>query len=100
MDKAVSVLVFLGGISAILFIVGIFIFITREGMGFVLGSMDFREFFFTTAWRPTSKTPAYGILALIAGTASVTGLAMVVSVPFSLGAAIFIGRRPKPCRSG
>ena len=31
------------------------------------------------------------MLALIAGTASVTGLAMVVSVPFSLGAAIFIG---------
>jgi phosphate transport system permease protein len=33
----------------------------------------------------------YGVLGLIAGTASVTGLAMVVSVPFSLGAAIFIG---------
>ena len=33
----------------------------------------------------------FGILALMAGTASVTGLAMLVSVPFSLGAAIFIG---------
>jgi phosphate transport system permease protein len=90
-DKAVSVLVFLGGISAILFIVGIFVFITREGMGFVFGSMNVREFFTSPAWRPTSRNPTYGILALMAGTASVTGLAMVVSVPFSLGAAIFIG---------
>ena len=90
-DKAVAVLVFLGGISAILFIVGIFVFITREGMGFVVGSMNVKEFLTSPAWRPTSRNPTYGILALIAGTASVTGLAMLVSVPFSLGAAVFIG---------
>ena len=90
-DKAVTVLVFVGGISAILFIAGIFVFITREGMGFVLHGFKFSEFFGSTAWRPTSDTnPTYGALALIVGTASVTGLAMVVSVPFSLGAAIYI----------
>jgi phosphate transport system permease protein len=50
------------------------------------------EFFGSPNWRPTSETrPTYGALALIAGTASVTGLAMLVSVPFSLGAAIFVG---------
>jgi phosphate transport system permease protein len=91
-DRAVSVLVFVGGISAIVFIIGIFVFVTREGMGFLAGTMDAREFFGSPAWRPTSeRNPTYGILALMAGTASVTGLAMVVSVPFSLGAAIFIG---------
>ena len=91
-DRAVSVLVFVGGISAIVFIIGIFVFVTREGMGFITGTMDAGEFFGSPAWRPTSeRNPTYGILALMAGTASVTGLAMVVSVPFSLGAAIFIG---------
>ena len=91
-DRGVAALVFVGGISAIVFIVGIFVFITKEGLGFLFGAFDFREFFFSPAWRPTSLTnPTYGALALIAGTASVTGLAMVVSVPFSLGAAIFIG---------
>ena len=41
---------------------------------------------------PTSlSNPTFGALALILGTASVTGLAMVVAVPFSLGAAIYIG---------
>ena len=91
-DKAIAFLVFVGGISAVIFIIGIFVFITKEGLGFISGPLDVREFFGSPAWRPTSlREPTYGALALIAGTASVTGLAMVVSVPFSLGAAIFIG---------
>ncbi len=90
-DKAVSALVFVGGISAILFIVGIFVFITREGVGFLTGAFDFAEFFGSPNWRPTSDSnPTYGALALIAGTAAVTGLAVLLSVPFSLGAAIYI----------
>lgn len=90
-DKAVAALVFIGGISAILFIIGIFVFITREGLGFITGTLDLGTFFTSPRWRPTSEhNPTYGALALIAGTASVTGLAMVVSVPFSLGAAIYI----------
>lgn len=89
-DKVVTVLVFVGGVSAILFIVGIFVFVTREGAGFVFDRFDFGEFFGSQAWRPTSNNPTYGALALIAGTASVTGLAMLVSVPFSVGAAVYI----------
>ncbi len=89
-DKAVAVLVFIGGISAILFILGIFVFVAREGLGFLLDGFDAKEFFTSPKWRPTSHDPTYGALALIAGTASVTGLAMVVSVPFSLGAALYI----------
>ena len=92
LDKLVQVLVFLGGISAILFIIGIFVFITVEGFDFLTGRFDFVEFFTSPWWEPTDDDePTYGILALIAGTASVTGLAMLVAIPFSLGAAIFIG---------
>ena len=91
-DKAVTFLVFMGGISAIIFIIGIFVFITKEGVGFIAGPLNVREFLGSVTWRPTStQNPRYGVLGLIVGTASVTGLAMVVSVPFSLGAAIFIG---------
>jgi phosphate transport system permease protein len=90
-DKAVQILVFIGGISAIVFIIGIFVFISMEGFGFLVGDFNFREFFFSPNWRPTSENKeTFGILALIAGTASVTGLAMLVAIPFSLGAAIFI----------
>ncbi len=91
-DKVVQVLVFVGGISAIIFIIGIFVFITREGIGFIFSSWDPIEFFTSPRWAPTSShNPTYGALALILGTASVTGLAMIVAVPFSLGAAIYIG---------
>ncbi len=90
-DKLVQILVFLGGISAIVLIIGIFAFITHEGFGFIADTLDLGEFFGSTKWRPTSELkPTYGILALIAGTASVTGLAMIVAIPFSLGAAIYI----------
>jgi len=87
-DKLVQVLVFIGGISAIIFVVGIFAFITKEGFGFILDRFDFMEFFTSPYWYPAEEEdPEYGILALIAGTASVTGLAMLVAIPFSLGAA-------------
>ena len=95
-DKAVAVLVFVGGVSAILFILGIFAFVTREGIGFLSNGFEFTEFFTSPKWRPTSDNhPTFGILALIAGTASVTGLAMAVSVPFSLGAALYISEFAK-----
>ena len=90
-DKAVAGFVFVGGVSAIVFIVGIFVFITREGLGFVAGGLDIKEFLLSQAWRPTSDSnPTYGALALIVGTASVTGFAVLMAVPFSLGAAVYV----------
>jgi len=91
-DKLLQFLVFIGGISAIILIIGIFTFVTIEGFGFLLEGFSFQEFFLSEWWEPTDDDePTYGILALIAGTASVTGLAMIVAIPFSLGAAVFIG---------
>lgn len=90
-DKGIQALVFLGGISAIIFVVGIFAFVTLQGFGFLLEDFSFSEFFLSPWWEPTDDDPTYGILALMAGTASVTGLAMLVAIPFSLGAAIYIG---------
>jgi phosphate transport system permease protein len=96
-DKVVQILVFIGGISAIILIVGIFVFIMREGVSFIVQSMDVKEFFLSPLWRPTSENnPTYGTLALIAGTASVTGFAVLAAVPFSLGAAIYIAEFASP----
>ncbi len=91
-DKASQVVIFIGGISAIIFVLGIFVFITKEGLSFMVSRFDIVEFFTSPRWRPTSSSnPTYGALALIVGTASVTGTAMIVAIPFSLGAAIYIG---------
>lgn len=90
-DKCAQVLIFAGGVSAIVLVAGIFVFVAKEGLAFVFGALDVGEFFASIAWRPTSNNPTYGALALIVGTASVTGLAMLFSVPLALGAAVYIG---------
>ena len=90
-DRAAQIVILTGGLSAIVFVAAIFVFVTKEGLDFVFGALSLGEFFTSIAWRPTSSNPTYGALALIAGTASVTGLAMLVSVPLSLGAAVYIG---------
>mgnify|MGYP002635120983 FL=1 len=91
-DRAVQILMFVGGISAIVFIIGIFVFISKEGFSFTFGRFDIVEFFTSMNWRPTSESrETYGAFALIVGTASITGMAMLIAIPFSLGAAIYIG---------
>ena len=66
-DKLVQALIFIGGISAIIFVVGIFVFITKEVLGFILDRFDFVEFFTSEYWYPAEEEdPEYGILAMIA----------------------------------
>jgi phosphate transport system permease protein len=84
-------LIRISGISAILFVFGIFFFVFKEGAGFLVTKWKPVEFFTSTEWYPTSlSNKRYGILAIIAGSASVTLLAMLIAIPFSLGAAVFI----------
>lgn len=79
------------GWSAIFFVFAIFFFVFREGAPFLFGKLDLVEFFTSINWRPDSRIrPQYGVLALIAGTMSVTLLAALLSVPAGLGAAIFV----------
>jgi phosphate transport system permease protein len=90
-ERAIEVLIRLCGISAILFVFGIFFFVFREGSQLLFHGFNFREFFFSQEWYPSSQSHVrYGALALLAGTASVTLLAMALAVPFGIGAAIFI----------
>src|SRR5688572_24501612 len=89
-EKAIEFLIRLCGISAIIFVFAIFFFVFREGAP-VLHKLDLKEFLFTPYWYPTSLgSSRYGVSALILGTLSVTVLAMVIAVPFGLGAAIFV----------
>lgn len=85
------------GISAIIFVFGIFFFVFREGSDLLFRGFDLVEFLTSPQWYPDSVGhKRYGALALIAGTASVTLLAMAIAVPFGLGAAIFISEFCSP----
>jgi phosphate transport system permease protein len=99
-ERTMISLITLCGISAIIFVFGIFYFIFREGASFLGDGFDFKGFFLSKAWYPTSESnPRFGILALISGSASVTMLAIVFAVPFGLGTAVYIsdfcGKRTK-----
>ena len=85
------------GWSAILFVFAIFFFVFREGSAMLFGGLDLKEFFTSPNWRPDSVVrPQYGILALLIGTISVTGLAMLIAVPLGLGAAVYVAEFASP----
>jgi phosphate transport system permease protein len=90
-EPLVEWLIRLCGWSAIGFVLAIFLFVFREGAPALFGQLDLTEFFTSPNWRPDSIIrPQFGILALLAGTISVTALAMAIAVPVGFGAAFFI----------
>ena len=90
-ERVIVGLIYLSGVSAIIFVFAIFYFVFREGYPFLRDCFSFKDFFLSEEWYPTSETnKRYGILAMMAGTLSVTIVAMMISVPFGMGAAIFI----------
>lgn len=97
-EKALEAVIRLSGVSAIVFVAAIFFFVLREAAP-VLFSEGFslKQFLFSTEWYPTSATNVrYGTFALTVGTVSVTALAMVLAVPFGLGAAIYLSEFCSP----
>ncbi len=90
-DKFFHGVMFICGVSAIVFVVSIFLFVLKEGLGFILLDLNVQEFFFSATLRPVSVNHStYGILAMVAGPGAVTVLAMMICLPLSIGAAIFI----------
>ena len=89
-ERALELLIKLCGISAIIFVFGIFFFVFREGAP-ALAHLNLWHFLSSPDWDPSSGNGAkFGIGALLIGTLSVTVLAMVIAVPFGLGAAVFV----------
>jgi phosphate transport system permease protein len=97
-ESLVEWLIRLCGVSAIIFVFGIFYFVFREGVGLLWGGrFSVVQFLTSIEWYPTSQSHVrYGALALIAGTFSVTLLAMAIAVPFGVGAAIYVSEFSGP----
>ncbi|MDZ4341756.1 MAG: phosphate ABC transporter permease subunit PstC [Candidatus Binatia bacterium] len=91
LEPVIEWIIRLCGFSAIFFVFAIFLFVFISGADFILHRLDVGEFLLSTEWYPSSiANKRYGTLALFAGTVSVTALAMLIAVPFGLGAAVFI----------
>ena len=91
MEPVVEWVIRLCGWSAILFVFAIFFFVFRVAAPTLFGDLNLVEFFTSPNWQPASDVrPQYGILALLIGTLSVTGLALLLAMPVGLGAAVYI----------
>lgn len=89
-EKSVPKLLMLAATLSILTTFGIVFTLIFETFEF-FQRIPLTDFLFGTQWLPFSgKEPLYGVLPLIAGTLKVTLLAVIVAVPFGLGAAIYL----------
>jgi phosphate transport system permease protein len=92
LEKPIELAIRLSGWSSIIGIVAIFVFIFKEAAPMV-PKLDWVHFFTSPRWIPnpaSGNEASYGALALIAGTFTTTGLALLLAVPIGLGAAVYI----------
>ena len=89
-EKLVPIALFLAATISVLTTFGIVFTLIFETIEFFT-RISVTDYLFGTEWLPFSgKEPLYGILPLILGTFKVTFIAILVAVPFGLGAAIYL----------
>lgn len=91
-EKPTEWLIRLCGWSSIIGIGAIFLFIFREAAPMV-PKLDWIHFFTSSRWIPNpaaGNEASFGALALLVGTFTTTGIALLVAVPVGLGAAVYI----------
>ncbi len=83
------------GASGIIVLTLILLFLIMEGLP-VFDTVSVRAFLFGTMWYPTHYPPDFGILALIAGSASVVVLSSLLAIPLGIGSAIYLAEIAHP----
>jgi len=87
---------FCAGISAVLILLAIFIYLFTIGIH-SFSQISFSEFFFGRLWNPSSyDAPKWGILSLFAGTLMVTFGSLLIAVPLGLAGAIYLAEIASP----
>jgi phosphate ABC transporter, permease protein PstC len=92
-ENGIKGLLFLAAIFGVIVIFSILIFLILEANPL---PTDIWSFLSGSKWNPSGEPPIYGMLPLIVGTLLVTLGAMLIAVPLSLGAAIFISEMATP----
>jgi phosphate transport system permease protein len=94
-EKAIHGLLAACGVLSVLTTTAIVVSLIGPTIGFFeIVSAD--EFFFTTDWTPQFEPPSFGVLAIVAGTLSVTLWAMVFAIPIGLGVAVYLSEYASP----
>lgn len=88
-EKAIESLLYLSGVTAVIILFLICIFLFRDGIALFHG-YPFLDFLIGTKWYPTSQPHQFGLLPLLFGSMIVTFGAIVVSVPLGIAVAVYI----------
>jgi phosphate transport system permease protein len=77
------------GFACIVVLFLIMLFLFREGLP-IFREISVSDFLLGSSWYPTSDHPRYGIMPLIVASVTVTLVASVIAVPFSLAIALYL----------
>jgi len=88
-ELSAKVLVTFAALLTSIIVFGIFYFLVSDGVR-IFGKISLKDFFLSTRWYPTYEDAEFGILALLAGTLSVTGLTLAMAIPMGFICAIFL----------
>lgn len=94
-DIFIRLLLRLASIATIIITVGIVIALLVPSLEF-FAEVPIWEFLFGTRWAPRFADASFGVIPLITATAWTTAIALLVAVPFGLGAAIFLSEYAHP----
>lgn len=93
-EKVIIASLFVCGALSVVITIGIAIALVVPAIEF-FQNVSIKEFLTGTKWAPRFKPPAYGVLPLVMGTLWTTGIALLVAVPFGLGAAVYLSEYAK-----
>ena len=95
-DKVIRKILLGFGLTAVIFIILILVFLMIEGLPFFFEG-DGVDFFTGDVWDPSSpNTPRYGILPMVLGTLLVTLGAIVIALPIGIGCSIYLAEIAHP----
>lgn len=88
-DQVMPKILLLTAIISILTTLGIILTLLTETFAF-FKNVSIKEFMTSDTWYPFSESGEFGILPLVSGTLTITGIAIFVAMPLGIGAAIYL----------
>ncbi|MCA1723830.1 MAG: phosphate ABC transporter permease subunit PstC [Thermomicrobia bacterium] len=78
-------------LALVLFIAAIIVFVSSKGLTtFIKDRVSITQFLFSTVWQPDAQPGTFGAATFIVGSLEVTLLAILISTPLSIAAALFL----------
>lgn len=89
LERLIELLLMFSGLIAVFVTFGIVYILVTESIPF-FEAVTFKEFLTSTVWTPNFELKNYGILPLVAGTLTITGIALIVAVPLGTITAVYL----------